>query len=291
MRKVLVLFFACMAIVPMTGQSDSAAEPDEPDPHLNWIGHLINIHADHLSESSSSGFYNSIKLEVIVTSAGRVEYAHAVEGPRELFSEAEAIEMERRFKPFHKNGKPVKALITDYVTVLPPEQWGAKEPFPDVKDWDSLRFTLERPGGRCLECPAYRLEIQGNGAVTFEGLNYVPSGKYHDEIAKHVISGKYRGKISRQQVEQLLEKFREADYFSLRVFYGPQAMDVETVNTSCTIDGNTKKVTDYDGVEVGMPEAVTGLETAMDQAAVAAFRAQGLNEQASKLEADIARRH
>jgi hypothetical protein len=50
-------------------------------------------------------------------------------------------------------------------------------------------------------------------------------------------------------------------------------------------------VTDYGGLEVGMPEAVRDVEIAMEEAVVAAFREQGLNEQAGKLEADIARRH
>ena len=290
MRRLLLLLLFCVAGSPVVGQSDSAVEPDEPDPHRNWIGHLVNIHAEHLS-GPSSPYYNSIKLEVIVTATGRVEYAHAVEGPREFFSEAEAIEMDRRFKPFHKDGAPVKALITDYVMILPPEQLGTKEPFPDVKDWNSLRFTLERPEWYCEDCPAYRLEVRGDGTVMFEGLNYVPSGKYHDAVASRVISGKYLGRISRQQVEHLLEKFREADYFSLKDKYAMGATDMETVKTSLTIDGKTKKVTDYDGLEVGMPETVTALEIAMDEAAVAAFRAQGLNEQADKLAADIARRH
>ncbi len=179
--------------------------------------------------------------------------------------------MERRFKPFHKNGKPVKALITDYVTVLPPEQAGTKEPFPDVKDWNSLRFTLERPAGYCEECPAYRLEIRGDGTVIFEGEKRVFSDEAHNRTSDHRIPGKYQGKISRPQVERLLGKFREADYFSLKDKYAQSATDLEDISTSLTIDGKTKKVIDYGGLEVGMPEAVTALEIAMDEAAVAAF--------------------
>ena len=283
------LVWIALAAVAVMGQSDSAVAPDEPDAYQNRVGHLQMIHADHPSEYS--GVKGAVELQVIVTPEGRVDYAHAVEGPRELFSEAEAIEMERQFKPFHKNGKPVEALITDYVTVVPPEQWGTKEPFPKVKDWDSLRFTLERPEWYREDCPAYRLEIRGDGAVAFEGLNFVPPGKYHDEVANRVVAGKYQGRISRQQVEDLLEKFREADYFSLKDKYELPATDLETIRTSLTIDDKTKQVTDYGGLEVGMPEAVTALEIAMDEAAVASFRAQGLNEQAEKLEASIASRH
>ncbi len=235
--------------------------------------------------------HDGVWLEVIVTPRGTVEYAHAVRGPAEYFQQAEEVEMARRFKPFQKNGKAVTASIQDYVSIVPLEQWGAKELFPEITDWNSVRFTLERPEGNCLSCPAYRVEVSGDGTVRFEGLNFVPSGKYHDEVLKAVVVGKYHGKISRQQVEALLDKFREADYFSLKNFYGPQGMDGETVKTSLTIDRETKKVTDYDGSEVGMPEAVTALEIAMDEAAVAAFRGQGLNEQADKLALVISKRH
>ncbi len=151
-------------------------------------------------------------------------------------------------------------------------------PFPAVKDWDSLRFTLKRPPWYCEGCPAFRLEVRGDGTVMFEGEN-------------EVIPGKYQGRISKTQVAGLLEKFRQADYFSLKNEYVWPATDLEEINTSLTIDGKTKKVKDYGGLEVGMPDAVTELEIALDRAAAASFRAQGLNEQARKLEADIASRH
>jgi len=290
MRRLILLLLLCVSALSLVAQSDSVIEPDEPDPHLNWIGHLVNIHADHLSELSSSVYYHSIKLEVIVTADGRVEYAHAVEGPKELFSQAEAIEMVRRFKPFHKDGKRVKALITDHVMILPPEQPGPKQPFPDVKDWNSLRFALERPPWYCEGCEAYRLEIRGDGTVIFEGES---SAAFHarNEIPDPHIHGKYQGTISRQQVADLLEKFREADYFSLKDKYAMPATDLEEINTSLTVDSKTKKVLDYGGLEVGMPEAVTALEIAMDEAALAAFRAQGLSKQADRLAGEIARRH
>ena len=287
MRLVTVVL--CLAISPVAAQSDSAVEPDEHFANQHYIGRLQVIRADHTSQDSDPD--HAITLEVIVTREGRVEFAHAVKGPVELLSLAEAIEMERRFKPFHKDGKPVKASITDYVIIEPTERWGAKQAFPEVKDWDSLRFTLERPEGMCLSCPAYRLEIRGDGTVMFAGLSVVPPDNHRDEILKTVIPGKYRGKVSRRQVAALLEKFRQADYFSLKDSYAFPATDMETVKTSVTIDGKTKSVTDYGGLEVGMPEVVLSVEDAMDQAAIASFRAPGLNEQAAKLEAALASRN
>lgn len=281
MRRLLLLLLLCASGF---GQSSPVEMNDPLFEH--YVGKVEVIHVD-IPPSAHDGVW----LEVIVTPGGTVEYAHAVHGPAEYFQRAEEVEMTRRFKPFQKDGKAVTASIQDYVGIVPFEQWGTKEPFPDVEDWNSVRFTLERPEGNCLSCPAYRLEVSGDGTVTFEGLNFVPSGKYHDEVFKTVIVGKYHGKISRQRVEDLLEKFREADYFSLKDKYAQPATDLEDISTSLTIDGKTKKVTDYGGLEVGMPEAVTALEIAMDEAAVASFRGQGLNQQADKLAAEIARRH
>jgi len=255
---------------------------------LHYVGKLAVIHGDR---SSTPTPYEEIQLEVIVTPLGTVEYAHAIHGPAEYLQQAEELEMARRFRPFRKAGKAVTASIQDSVSIVPPEQWGTKQPFPEVTDWNSLRFTLERPEGNCLSCPAYRLEVRGDGSVTFEGLNFVPSVKYHDELLKTVIVGKYHGKISRQQIEDLLEKFRQADYFSLLDKYAQPAFDLETVKTSLIVDGKIKKVTDYGGLELGIPEAVIDLETALDEAAVAAFRAQGLDEQADKLAVVVAKRH
>jgi hypothetical protein len=255
---------------------------------LHRIGKLGRIHATDVA-----GPEVRVKLRAIVRRSGEVEYAHAIEGPARFFREAEEVELSRRFKPFERDGKRVRAEITDYVEVVPLERWGQKERFPEVKDWDSLRFTIERPQS-CATCLAYRVEVRGDGVVIFHSLNAFEEfpPEVREKISpERLILGTYRGTISRQEVAGLLEAFQRADYFSLKDGYERPAQDVDAVATSITIDGRTKSVVDQEGSKVGMPEAVGDVEMAMDKAAVASFRAQGLTEQADKLQAAVDRRH
>jgi hypothetical protein len=77
-----------------------------------------------------------VSLKVIVDARGNIESAHAVNGPRKFFREAEAIETKRKFKPFEKDGSAVRATFEDTVSIVPVEQWSEpRVPFPKVKDW------------------------------------------------------------------------------------------------------------------------------------------------------------
>ena len=79
-------------------------------------------------------------------------------------------------------------------------------PFPEIHDWNSLRITLNRSGcyGRC---PAYEIEIHGDGTVLYEGKANVAT------------KGKRTGKISHATLSDLVDVFRKADYFSLAEHY------------------------------------------------------------------------
>lgn len=81
------------------------------------------------------------------------------------------------------------------------------------------------------------------------------------------ITGEHRDHISHEAVEQIVEAFRCADYFSLRDKYIQSVTDNATYRTSISIGGQTKSVTDYVGEEVGMPQTVTDLENAIDHTA------------------------
>ena len=167
-------------------------------------------------------------LKVVISRAGKVESAKAVSGPKEFYAEAETIEMEHTFKPFEKNGVSVRAIIDDYVSVLPPVEWAAtKVPFPEIKDWNSLRIKLERTG--CFGmCPAYSIEIRGDGSVTFNGGSF------------SLISGVHRESISSTAVANLVNEFRRADYFSLKDKYVTNVTDMPRYTTSIELDGNKK---------------------------------------------------
>lgn len=194
-----------------------------------------------------------VGLKVIVDAQGNVESAHAVNGPREFFRQAEALEAKRNFKPFQKGGAPVRASFEDTVSILPPEQWTEpRVPFPDVRDWNTLRMTLDRENcqGPCF---LYSVEVDGNGEVQFNGSMGM------------LTPGHHRSRISQQAVHELLASFRRADYFSLKDVYFYPITDAQRFTTSIKVDGQRKSVTDYVGLRAGLPEVVKELEEAFDK--------------------------
>jgi hypothetical protein len=103
----------------------------------------------------------------------------------DLQSRAEAAAKSVRFRPFERNGHPVTAEFEERVEVLPPELVPHKTiPFPTIRDWNSVRIALTRTA--CFgTCPAYRVEIHGDGAVLYEGKNWVAlTGSHHGSVSK-----------------------------------------------------------------------------------------------------------
>ncbi len=194
-----------------------------------------------------------VELDVVVDAEGRVESAHAIKGPQQFFEQAEEIEAKRKFKPFQKDGEAVRAAFQDYVSIVPPEKWAeTRVPFPEIKDWNSLRMGLKRT--RCFgACPAYSVEVRGDGGVEFNGeSNVLITGHHHDQV-------------SSQAVRDLFAAFHRADYFSLNDRYHSLVTDNPTYTTWIEFDGQKKSVVDYVGLHAGMPEVVQDLERAIDE--------------------------
>jgi ankyrin repeat protein len=227
----------------------------------------------HAVGYSNSGF-ESVQLKVTAGTAGNIESVKAVSGPTELFGQAEDIEAKRKFKSFVRDGSPVRASFSDYVSIVPPEQWATTNtPFPDIKDWSTLKMRLQRT--RCFGgCPDYSVEINGQGKVDFSGTFGV------------LVMGRHRGTLSKQATEALLSAFRAANYFSLKNSYSYPVTDNPTYDTSIEFDGERKSVRDYVGLKAGMPEAVRDLEEAFDRIAGTEKWIKGNQETASALIAE-----
>lgn len=132
--------------------------------------------------------------------------------------------------------------------------YGVQTKFPTVRDNSEIEISLERTV--CYGfCPDYSVKITGAGDVLYEGRECVS-----EQGTRHT-------RIDRATVKKLLDKFRNANFFSLRDDYRAGVTDNPTYTISLRIDGNTKSVVDYVGVSAGMPLAVTGLEEAVDKAA------------------------
>lgn len=108
-----------------------------------WGHYTRPLKMIHSPDSEARRFGAAVVLVVIVSVGGNVESAQAIDGPKKFFSEAESIERDRQFKPFEQDGVPVRALIKDWVQIVPPEEWAkTKVPFPETKDLSTLRMSL-----------------------------------------------------------------------------------------------------------------------------------------------------
>jgi ankyrin repeat protein len=255
MIRVCFVILAAILATTAPGYKAEAQTPIEFSDADVWrhrVSPVKFIHTDHFDRRTLF-LHDTITLEITVGTDGVVESAHAVNGPKEFFAEAETMERSQRFKPFERDGIPVRATVIDYVRLAPPEQWAPQRtPFPKIKDWASLRMTLSRT--TCFgTCASYSVEVRGDGEVTYHGNAFV------------LVTGEHHSRISRKHVEQLFAKFRQADYFSLKDEYKAPITDNPTETTSIEYDGLKKQVKDYAGSYEGMPDVVGNLENAFDE--------------------------
>ncbi len=254
-RKVAPFLTAFVTVPLLLATSNSAAQQAPVAiEHADLWGHYIRpLRMIHSQDPDARRFGAAVILEVIVSVGGNVESARAIDGPKKFFSEAEAIERDREFTPFEQDGIAVRALIKDWVQIVPPEVWAkTRIPFPEIKDLSTLRMSLTRTS--CFgSCPAYSVEVRGNGVVVYRGEQNV------------LITGEHHARISSQEVIRLLEVYRNADYFSLKDGYSQSVTDVPTYTTSIEFDGLKKSVGDHVGAGAGMPDSVTELEDKLDE--------------------------
>lgn len=123
-------------------------------------------------------------------------------------------------------------------------------PYSAGGEYDEVIITLERTV--CFgACPDYKVTINGDGTVVFEGRNFV------------AIEGVQTAKISEEQVQNLVAEFYRAGFFSLRDRYEQQITDLPSQTTSITIDGKSKTIYRY-GFE---PRQLAELENKIDEIA------------------------
>ncbi|MGA9796003.1 MAG: DUF6438 domain-containing protein [Rhizomicrobium sp.] len=123
--------------------------------------------------------------------------------------------------------------------------------FPQIHDWNTLKISLQRT--MCLgTCPAYGVDIHGDGSVVYNGHAYV------------AVSGIHKTKISEDAVRQLFAAFQKANFFSLLDSYAASITDFPSYAVTISFEGRNKRVIDYAGHAVGMPAGVSELEEQID---------------------------
>jgi ankyrin repeat protein len=269
------------------------ASPSQPQTHSKPVApvevseqeaaqHRLDHAPLYLHVSKQHEFEDYIEVSVIVDNAGSVISTHVDRTGRNLpyrnspaiLADAESMVSSLKYSPFTRGGKPVVVEFTEDVFLLPPELKPAKHvPFPRVKDWNSVRIELERTG--CFgSCPAYSVEISGNGSVVYNGKAFV------------TFTGRHTGFTSPQAVIDLVKQFEKADFYSLNDTYRTGVTDNPTQTVSISIDGKSKQVVDYVGLQSGMPLAVSKLEDEIDRVAGSERWIRGNAETTAALEAE-----
>ncbi|OAN63151.1 hypothetical protein A7X12_01395 [Sphingomonas sp. TDK1] len=225
-----------------------------------------------------------------IDTAGKVIAAQPIDNFEKL-DVAPAMEAVRAwtFRPQTFEGRP--AQVVGRVSIayrrrpIPPNRTIA---FPAAAPRD-FRITLQRTA--CYgQCPDYRVTVHGDGRVEFD------SGEYHspgtaaqahlDTIGNNVLlPGRHLARVDPAGVARLLDRFRDAHFFGLRDEYTYPATDNPTQVLTVQVGKTSKTVTDYIGIEAGMPQAVRDLEDAVDAVAGTARWVDGNLETLAELDA------
>ena len=149
---------------------------------------------------------------------------------------------------------PDLSLVAGSVKTLTAGRPETRIPFPAIADWSTLRIGLERRP--CFgRCPAYKVEIDGRGTVTYLGENFVAA------------EGVRTAHISERAVRRLYDLFVKADFFWTFDEYESRVTDFPTYLVTISFDGHAKRVRDYAGTSVGMPKEIVDLEESIDAVA------------------------
>jgi len=122
---------------------------------------------------------------------------------------------------------------------------------PTEITFSDLVITLERTACRGT-CPIYKLTIEGNGNVIYEGQDFVQ------------VKGRQRASLSPEQIQQLVSAFEQARFFTLPDYTNQDTTDSPSVITSITLNGKTKTVNHYYG-DNSAPQVLFDLESKIDE--------------------------
>lgn len=239
---------------------------DEVLSHLIGPPPVIHMPWVDLTKSRGGGGWF---FRITVAEDGSVATAVLDQGTPSRRQRALQLARAMKFKPFERDGRAVPATFTFRINGEALDYTGPGDrAFPPVVDPKQVSIALQRTG--CLgSCPSYRVEVRGDGWVTYRGESDV------------LVEGEHRWRVAPEAVAALLERFRQAGYFKLQGRYAVNAYDLPSTTTRLAIGPQKKFVYDYGGGGVGntlastsfggdppqMPLAVTELEDAIDAVA------------------------
>lgn len=137
------------------------------------------------------------------------------------------------------------------LALLVPLLAGCDGGFPE----GSLKAARLTRGDCFWACPAYSVEIRGDGRVIYQGRKNV------------VVVGPREGRAAPDDVARVLAAARAADFYGLRRVYLGRVSDNPLNTVRVRVGWRSHTVTEYAGEHACMPASVGALEAAIDQAA------------------------
>ncbi|MEZ5439595.1 MAG: ankyrin repeat domain-containing protein [Lysobacteraceae bacterium] len=155
------------------------------------------------------------------------------------------------YEPFKVDGTVRATVVTEDVFEF--QLPAIHRPFPDVP-LEQVLVSMERTA--CFgTCPAYRVEIAGDGWVTYRGDYFVD------------VHGKHRFQVPVSEVESLLGSIREKDIWSMKESYQGAITDMPSTKIELHAGDQKHQITDYAGFLDGMPRQVRSLQEEIDRVA------------------------
>jgi len=219
----------CVAIA-QTPPAPSGAHDASPIPLAEAEAHLLQHESPvYPPLAKAARIEGTVHLVLHVDSRGVVAGVVKSSGHPLLTRAAEQAALLYRYRPFEVGGVLSEVLVEASVAfVIAGRAPHPHTPFPDVTDL--AQVVMECGDG------SVNLRVTG-GIVEYEGLSGV------------AVAGKHQRRIARDEVQHLLQAFRDADFFSLSDDYSVGATDVGTTTTSIQVGAAKKAVTD-DWVQV-----------------------------------------
>ena len=236
---------------PISFPSDQVYEhlPTDQPGRLRGLIRVPGVEVDHQYFEQNFG--------IVIDRAGRpgtVKFLPSSDSqpvPPPMIDSAVAQIRTWRFVPFQEKDGPVYARFVARFTLVPEQDRPSVHvPFPPVTDVNKVVMTYDERGPRRLP---RSITIHGDGQV--------------DMIITSVRSDQhFQATIPQEKVLSLIEAFRRADFFSLKEGYGGGPTESTDRTVSITIDGQTRTIRDDEGQFGGLPDAVMGIEEAIQSA-------------------------
>ena len=197
-----------------------------------------------------------LRLTLTVSPHGDVIHADAHGNAEEMLAwpMAQATVYGWKYRPFLRDGHAVTAVVQSGISLVPLETSPKAVAKPVLRPESQIKVSLQRTA--CYgSCPAYTVTVSGQGVV-YEGDRFNAVGGTH-----------HAPPLEQGALRALAQRMLDAGWFGMEDKYRANWTDNPTQTVILTVDGQTKKVIDYVGIEAGMPDAVRDIEYEIDRIA------------------------